>query len=343
MDALASGIKEAHIQCKQRLPAHPVLSRVRNVAVMKRHPYKHSNGSHNDVDSPTPNQSSVHLSLRESLRLSSILKRNPSLSDSIDSAPSLSPLSNAFSPSLNRMYADLSSKSSLSTDNSSSDWQLDSQIPELPESPRSLVSPSSPPQTSTPSTSSPLVRPFARRQHSVPNFNRQSSVPSFHRRDTPTKFPSQHRSSIHENSLAMIRDNQLLDCSTLSQTSLSQASLSQASLSQASSCSGSEGSPHAGNTPVMRRSSLTGQLEHIDRKPRVKRINSCSITQNDPEKLRLSLVTGQGLSNSLSDLIDGKRDRSASVAYKQAPSKFNSLRRLSHHRSIIIPSIETTV
>lgn len=146
-----------------------------------------------------------------------------------------------------------------------SDWLSSSTIPELPESP--TLSKSSSPILNAKNNSTPTLtysshtapRP-SRRSYSTSTYlgsNPDVSKPKL-RDYQPFQSVSSHRNSLPETAMNKIVEDEVdtvSGCDSLSQASLSQMSTD-------------DGSPRSqGSTLVMRRSSLTGQVEHI-RRPR---------------------------------------------------------------------------
>ena len=203
-----------------------------------------------------------------------------------------------------------------------SDWLSSSTIPELPESPTMSIT-SSPilkvKNNSTPTlnySSSTAPRP-SKRSYSTStslSFNHEGSKPKL-RDYQPFQSLSSHRNSLPEAVMNKIMEDEV-------DTGNVGSSLSQASLSQISTAD--EGSPRSqGSTLIMRRSSLTGQVEHI-RRPRYRlKNNSFHASQRSRSK-----------SNSFNSL------NTTGQEYKVLNTGFRHNRK---SRIILPNSIETTV
>ena len=319
MEDLTNGIREARTQCSTRRyslisqPSTTSLRRVHSVGEGQTNGTRIARrSSKDDIDGPPPEEDSIcsksfGSTPRESLS-DSPLAAHRSFSDTSSIRSSTS--SHSYSASRSSRSSSFSipkiAVSSLSNDVFVEDC---STIPELPESPRwstsslSLFSRESSLSPSVTSTPDLIKKPIRNLNHSSLRSQRNS---------LPEVILNQLR---HEGS-----------CETLSCCD---------SLSQLSSCT-EEGSPQTGSTLILRRSSLTGQMEHIRRprelKKQVKRNSSFSSSAS--EKL---MAPGSGLlSSSFGNLRDAPR-----MDYQVLNKAHRSHRR--NKKRVILSSVETTV
>ena len=294
---------------------------------------------------------STSVTSQESIEDSPVFAHKGSLSDSLNSSISTRSLpayrskrSQSTSSSVkDRVSSDSFSEYSRSLSLSQDEWFHSSVIPELPETPR---------------LSSPGETPVLQTKHnqSTPALNYQSSTAprskSGYKTSTPNRsmpvhmmtsspdiskkgIVKQEHYSYH--SLTRSQRNSLPDGVMNSVILEDQVDTNSCydSLSQLSSCT-DEGSPKSrGSTLILRRSSLTGQLEHI-RRPRllVKR-NSSFGTSSD--KQRLLEHPRCESSYSIHDSSNGQGFKVLTRGYRR------SAKRKPKKSHVILPSVETTV
>lgn len=317
MEELTNGITEVRKQCSfrcVRTPSSSCLRRIRSHSEAKCHSIsprvvKRTVPPREDVDSPAQqgNSEDSTSTASSSPTVSPVLGVKGSSSSSHDVRLDESPASQSFSESV-RSDSISSARSRGSSvhfrDASLTEVFFDEAIPELPESPRLDL----------------MELP-----HSPNQRRRASSIYSFKAISTPDMARKPEFSSLPPTLNKLYFQSSLPDTvlnSTVpeeEETSLSfNESLSQ---SQGSSCADEGGSPRTGAI-ILRRSSLTGQLEHI-RKPK-KRIASFCSPPSKPHTSRYASA--------------GNLTRKAPVV-RVHPAR--SRKRSS--AAIILPGIETTV
>lgn len=328
MEVLTTGIKEARLQYRRVTPLRyqnntNLIRRVQSLSKVAASPRtaKREALPKEQVDSRVSNDSSssprslVSAQSKESLGESPIQSHKGSPSNSISSGLSYSSFS--LSRSFHHRDSSLSSVSSLSlsarrlsTSNMEEDWET---IPELPESPRSTVS----------SNSSPFPPP---RKTFSPQYTKQQSSPASvrYRKHQPL-YPG-NRNSLPESVLNHVIRDDLTD-------SLNGAD----SLSQLSTCT-DDGSPRTGSTLVLRRSSLTGQIEHFFRKSRPLVKRNCSFNAS-LEKIGPPVLGP--LSCSFGNIRDASQAERNTHRHHSRKPGYSS--RMHKRGPVILPGIETTV
>ena len=314
MDTLANGIKEARVQCSRRRTlssqsSSTSLRRVSSSVSPGKTPRRPSLIREETdgvvMEDGSSSRSSTNAS-RESLGDSPVLgAHKSSLSDSMSSVHS--------APS--KLYyreraATVSAVQREDSDVFVSNWLANTTIPELPESPVPVRnSPSSEKRTNI--TSSPKRFIF----QSSPNLqdNRKDV------RHVPPSIRS-NRNSLPESALTQLDSLDATSCD---------------SLSQVSNCT-DDGSPRGGSTVILRRSSLTGQLEHF-RNPKAALVKRNSSFNTPMEKNLLAVTKLGALSSSFGSLSNASRGERRHYSE-------HSLRKMGkRQKSVILPSIETTV
>lgn len=355
MDSLTSGIREASVQCRKlssRSSSSSItgssIRRVRSIGEAEAYgvsprtpkrislPRDEADGVLSDDAWSIRSRSSTSTS-RESFKDSPILTRsqleNSFTSDSLASSLSQSSVfTSSLSSSLPHItQKEMSGYSVPLRDRSSSassakvnrvstanldlfidDWFSAAIIPELPESPRSLT-PSKPCFTTRDLTPSPF------------KYNRQISTPELSDR---RKFYTSPRLSKPRGSLPQEFTNKVINSSNDSLENTSTENLSQVSPSV------DQGSPsRTGSTMIIRRSSLTGQLEHVRRPKVIVKRNSSFNTSTSRSYTPDPCLPS---SNSFGSICNSPRS---------TRGRSKSPRPIKHTRqhSVILPSIETCV
>lgn len=343
MEALMTGIKTVHQQCCQQLqqkkaqpsPQAQAYASIRRVR-----------------SSATPGKRPTYLSMNKAVSCSSsqeYLVDNSSLSQdtvsilsassqgSLNSQPILRQRSESAAASLRSRSSSKPPALSVPASNSSGSLEEPATIQELPESPktpfsspfsassqslhshhspgtfrRSISTSTSPPSTSATLRHSNLVT-------STPNISNP-----YERRDyyhTLPNFHSSNRNSLPDSVMNTVIPEDQVDNSSTSD-----------SLSQLSSCT-DDGSPRNPSAVIVRRSSLTGQIEQY-RKPRS--LSKKSSASMDLCEKPASKDTGLSRTNSCT----GTKETQFRVLSKTRRSTRRKSARISQ---IILPSIETTV
>lgn len=316
MDTLASGIKEAREQCgrRRKLSSQSSITSLRRVSSSvspgktPRRPSlirEETDGAL--IDDVSSSKSSTSAS-RECLRDSPLLgAHKSSLSDSMSSVHS--------APSKLFYRERAATVSTVQQEDSEvfvSNWLANTTIPELPESPIPVrSSPSSEKRTNI--TPSPKRFIF----QSSPNLHDNRKDVRLHHVQPSSRS---NRNSLPESVLSQVDNFDAASCD---------------SLSQVSTCT-DDGSPRCGSTVILRRSSLTGQLEHF-RNPKAALIKRNS-SFNTPIENSLLAVTELGpLSSSFGNL-------STASQAKRKPYSSHTLGKMGkRQKSVILPGIETTV
>lgn len=319
METLTNGIMEARAQCSRRralcsqnssTSLRRVSSSVTPSVTSRRTSQAREETDGATIDDGSSSRSSTSES-RESLKESPVLGgHKSSFSDSINSTHS--------APSKLYHRERVSALQREDSDVFVNNWLASTTIPELPESPgpvrNSPLSEKRNHITSSPKRfifqSSPNLRDNRRDVCQIPR-DVCLIQPSFKSSPKRTFVPETIRS----------QDN--LD------------STSYDSLSQVSNCT-DDGSPRLGSTVILRRSSLTGQLEHF-RNPKAALLKRNSSFTTPTEK-NLLAMTGVGpLScsfGSLNEASRGERKNSSGKSKRGMGKK---------QQSVILPGIETTV
>ena len=324
MESLANGVKEAREQCgrRRRLSSQNSQTALRRVSSSVspgknlRKPSLIQEETDGALIEDRPSSRSSTNTSKESLRDSPVLGTHKgSFSDSMNSVHS--------APS--KLYhreraATVPTDVRVQQEDSDvfvSNWLANTTIPELPESPNSVrSSPSSSHRTHV--TSSPKRFIF----QSSPNL--QDNRREIHVRSRQSSIgSSSNQNSLPESVLSQVRSQDNLD------------TMSYDNLSQVSNCT-DEGSPRLGSTVILRRSSLTGQLEHF-RNPKAALIKRNSSFNTPTEKSLLSVTGFSPLSCSFGSLSDAARGERKNYSGR-------SQRKVGRRKqSVILPSIETTV
>lgn len=327
MEELTNGIREARSVCSTRRcsivsqPGSTSLRRVHSVGEGQTNGTRITRrGSKDDLDGPPPVEESIASKSfgstpRESIGESPLAVHHRSFSETSSILSSTSSSTHSYSASRSSRSSSLSipkiALSSLSSDVFVEDC---STIPELPESPKWSTSSFSQ-QFSKPGT--PISRELSPSAASTPDLIKKPM-----RNINHSPFRTQ-RNSLPEVILNQLRHEgsfETLSCCD--------------SLSQVSSCT-EEGSPQTGSTLILRRSSLTGQMEHI-RKPReLKQVKRNSSFSSSPSEKLLAPASGL-LSSSFGNLRDAPR-----TDYQVLNRGHRSHRR--HQKRVILSSVETTV
>lgn len=366
MDDLINGLREArqqyHNQCRRR-SAGRVLTpgsyrRQSNASKgsVKTKPPMHPNSlpvKNNTPDSSyqiqevSNSRTSTSVTSQESIDDSPVFAHKGSFSDSLTSDASTHSLptfrvkrsQSSSSSSRDRVNSDSLSKQSRSVSLSQDEWMQSSVIPELPESPRLSVG-GSPTLSSKYNQSTPALH-----YHSLTAPRSKSS----HRTSTPNNFmPVNIMTSSPDISkkgqdhyaykpLTRAQRNSLPDSVMNSVILEDQVDSSSCydSLSQLST-STEDGSPKSrGSTLILRRSSLTGQLEHIRRPRLIVKRNSSFGTPSEKHKVMERPRCESACS--LHDLSSGQNFKVLTRGYRK------SAKRKPKKAHIILPSVETTV
>ena len=337
MDSLTSGIKEACIQCRKMSKqssstslSSSSLRRVHSIGESEasslsprtpkrvRVPQEETDGVASDDAASIRTRSSTTAS-RESLKNSPIFKhRHHGSISSYSLSSSVFGSSSSFHFSLDTLRERsesspattnaISKESTANLDDFIDDWFSAVTIPELPESPRSLT-PSMPSFTATRHLK---LSPYTySRQHSTPNLNESRKF------YTSPRLNRGPRNFVSDDTLNKVLLGDSDD--SLNNTSLE-------NLSQVSPCLDRDSPGRSGSRMIVRRSSLTGQLEHVrNPKMHVKRNSSF----NAPIKTFPSDSSLLSASSYGSDPLVAKTHRKSPRPYKR--------------RSIIVTSIETVV
>ena len=316
MDTLTNGIREAHTQCCNRKFLVPQASqtslrRVQSVGENRINGAKLLRyNSKDDIDGTPPTVEDSIQSVGSTSQVSlgeSPLVASGCFNDSVSSRSSTSSYNYSTGRSVSSLSIPKTAMSGLSNDVFADDC---STIPELPESPKWCT-----PQLSSklPSPASQLHLSFT--VTSTPDLVKRQMQDC---RSSPRM--SSQRKSLPEAVINKLRYKESID-------SLNGYD----SLSQVSSCT-EDGSPKSSSSLILRRSSLTGQIEHIRRRE-IEHVKRKS-THNSSEKL---LLESGLLSSSLGNVCD------ASKEYKVLNKGHRSRRRYPHKRQIILTSVETTV
>ena len=319
MDTLTNGIREAHTQCCNRKYLVPQASqtslrRVQSVGENRINGAKLLRyNSKDDIDGTPPTVEDSIQSVGSTSQVS--LGENPLVasgcfSDSVSSRSSTSSYSYSTGRSISSLSIPKTAMSGLSNDVFTEDC---STIPELPESPKWCT-------PRTPQLSSKLPSPASQLHLSFT----VTSTPDLVKRQMQdyrsSPRMSSQRKSLPEAVINKLRYKESVD-------SLNGYD----SLSQVSSCT-EDGSPKSSSSLIFRRSSLTGQIEHIRRRE-IEHVKKKS-THNSSEKL---LLESGLLSSSLGNVCE------ASKEYKVLNKGHRSRRRYPYKKQIILTSVETTV
>ena len=353
METLMTGIKSVHLQCcKQQQQMKKVLSspqtqnvyssirRVRSSATPSKRPTYLSMA--NNHHSPSTYASCSQECLTDSPNLSQDTGSTLSASslNSLNSQPIMMRQRSESAAASLRFKSNKPPVLAIHVSSSSSmeeAWIPATPIHELPESPKiafsspfsvssvSLHSQKSADgfRRSTSMSSPPSSSGTLRHSHlvtSTPNISQP-----YEKRDYYHTLPSTlstHRNSLPESVMNTVIPEDQVDNSSISD-----------SLSQLSTCT-DEGSPqNSGSTVIVRRSSLTGQIEHYRRPRPLNKKNSASMDLCEKPASEKADQTGQARLNSAT----GTKEE-----FKVLNRGYKSKRK-SKRMSVILPSIETTV
>ena len=319
MDTLTNEIREAHTQCYNRKhlvqqASQTSLRRVQSVGENRINGAKLLRyNSKDDIDGTSPTVEDSINSVGSTSQVSvgeSPLVASGCFGDSVSSRSSTSSYSFSTGRSISSLSIPKTATSGLSVDVFADDC---STIPELPESPK-WCSPRMPQLSSKlPSPASQLHLSFT--VTSTPDLVKNQNQ---NHRSSPRM--SSQRKSLPETAISKLRFKDSVD-SLNGYDSLSQVS-----------CCTDDGSPKSSSSLILRRSSLTGQIEHIRRREieYVKRKSNYSSSE------KLLLESGQ-LSSSLGNVCDASRE------YKVLNKGHRSRSRYPYKKQIILTSVETTV